>query len=40
MLETILQTKREEVASLQLPEPCERFSRRSFYDALAKPHRF
>ncbi|GIW50529.1 MAG: indole-3-glycerol phosphate synthase [Anoxybacillus sp.] len=40
MLETILQTKREEVAALQLPEPCERLSRRSFYDALAKPRRF
>ncbi|SFA40903.1 indole-3-glycerol phosphate synthase [Anoxybacillus pushchinoensis] len=40
MLEHILQTKREEVSSLQLPEVCEHLPRRSFYDALAKPHRF
>lgn len=40
MLETILQTKKEEVASLQLPEACEQLPRRSFYDALANPHRF
>lgn len=39
MLEAILQTKREEVASLQLPEMYEQLPRRSFYDALAKPHR-